>query len=137
MQIQANELNAIKVLALSMANIESLGNFAGKETMVSNLKATKKAFWATMRARYNIPKVKGQSLAIELDGDRAGELRYKARNDVDKADPGRRVVQAPTPQSTAPSNGQAAALASAQEALQQASAAIAALNGGNGATYPH
>lgn len=94
MQVTSNELNAIKMIALSQANLTKLGEFSGKSEIVGQIKKAKTVWWKTMRMRYGLDTAKGsQRLSIELDGDKAGELRYKAQNEADKADVTRRAVQ--------------------------------------------
>lgn len=126
MQVSANELNAIKIIALSQANLVKLGEFDGRQSVVDHLKKAKKVWWTTIRNRYNLSSTKGsRRLAIELDGDRAGELRYKAANADDRANPDRRVVQALSPAAQGPngSNGSNGASQAGNGQSAQAAAA--------------
>lgn len=91
--VTANELNAIKTLALSQASLARLGYFPGKEEMLKQVKAAKKAWWAAIRQRYNLNLARGQKLSVEMDGDLAGQLRYKARNHWEKSDSQRRALR--------------------------------------------
>lgn len=98
MQVTSNELNAIKVVALGRASIIKLGNFLGKDVMLEQFRQAKKAWWKNIREKYSLAGSRGsRRLAVELDGDRAGELRYKARDPDELAvDPQRRVVHLET-----------------------------------------
>jgi hypothetical protein len=94
MQVTSNELNAIKMIVMSQKNLASLGEFEGKQDVIQKIKTAKKVWWSAMRKRYDLGVNKGnRKLSIELDGDKAGELRYKAANETDKANVAGRVVQ--------------------------------------------
>lgn len=142
MQVTANELNAIKTVAVGLANLAKLGSFEGRDEMVKQFKQAKKVWWATMKSRYGLTSGKGsRRLSVELDGDKAGELRYKAKTDYEKSDTAGRVVppaQASTAESSNgvhPTEEQRTALESAARALKEASEAIALMappRGSNG-----
>lgn len=76
MNINAAELNAIKSLAVSQLTISRMGNFEGSAEIVAQTKRAKKVWWKTIRGRYRLDLNKKYS--VELDGDKAGELRFKA-----------------------------------------------------------
>jgi hypothetical protein len=106
LQVSANELNAIKVIALNQKNLAGLGHFNGKEEMIAGLKKVKKVWWTQVKSRYGLPTTKGsRRLSIELDGDRAGQLLYKAKTEQDKTNPAGRAVQ-PRSQAQGDNNAQ-------------------------------
>lgn len=76
MNINAAELNAIKSLAVSQLTISRMGSFDGSGEIVTQTKRAKKVWWKTIRGRYRLDPNKKYS--VELDGDKAGELRFKA-----------------------------------------------------------
>lgn len=94
MNINAAELNAIKSLAVSQLTISRMGTFDGSTEIVAQTKRAKKVWWKTIRGRYRLDPNKKYS--VELDGDKAGELRFKASGKKNREyaglPPERRVV---------------------------------------------
>jgi hypothetical protein len=75
MRVNAAELNAIKSLAASQLTVSRLSGFEGKDQIVKQTKQAKKVWWTTIRSRYRLDSAKKYS--VELDGDDAGQLRFK------------------------------------------------------------
>lgn len=75
MNVSAAELNAIKSLAVAQLTVSRLGSFEGSAEIVKNTKVAKKVWWRTIRGRHRLDANKKYS--VELDGDKAGELRFK------------------------------------------------------------
>jgi hypothetical protein len=75
MNVNAAELNAIKSLAVAQLTVSRLGSFENSDEIVKQTKCAKKVWWKTIRGRYRLDANKKYS--VELDGDKAGELRFK------------------------------------------------------------
>lgn len=75
LKVNAAELNAIKSLAVSQLTVSRLDSFEGRDQIVKQTKQAKKVWWTTIRGRYRLDPNK--KYAVELDGDKAGELRFK------------------------------------------------------------
>lgn len=106
MNVSAAELNAIKSLSVAQLTVSRLGGFEGSGEIVTNTKRAKKVWWNTIRGRYRLDPNK--KYAVELDGDKAGELRFKKggrKNGTQYAnlDASQRVVPSQSPVAAAAS----------------------------------